>query len=435
MATITTRLGKGDPLTFTEMDDNLTNLNTDKLENINSESIGDLSDVDITTTAPTADQVLKWDNANSKFVPGDAGADLSSSSVNDLSDVDTTSIASGNILMWDAGNSKFIASSQFITSGSGDSGNVTAVDDVRNPNTITLDTYSNIQTGDSIVFSGSDVTSAGLSTSTTYYIHASIGSGEFELSNQQTGGSAISITDPGTISNFTYTHTPAGQAGFLLDNLGDVNVSGVTDGALLKYDDSNNEWVGSALDLSSSNIGDLGDVSNTMSPADGDVLQYSTTNSQWESAAPSGGGGGMTFGVMNVYGQANTITGTNNFYVSDGYGWTYNEDSIFSINTSDYYFTFASTGYYWFEVITLLDQTTSSFPNVDIRVSTDGGSSYSSSGLQYQFNADEVHNVDEYLIRFHGWIQVNSTSDRYIFGKSASFSGLSMAIKWQKIKD
>ena len=37
MSTITTRIGKGDPLTFTEMDSNLTNLNSDKLENINSE--------------------------------------------------------------------------------------------------------------------------------------------------------------------------------------------------------------------------------------------------------------------------------------------------------------------------------------------------------------------------------------------------------------
>ena len=39
-------------------------------------SIGDLSDVDITTTAPTNEQVLVWDNVNSKFIPGDAAADF-----------------------------------------------------------------------------------------------------------------------------------------------------------------------------------------------------------------------------------------------------------------------------------------------------------------------------------------------------------------------
>lgn len=43
-----------------------------KLEDITAESVGDLSDVDITTAAPTEGQALVWDNANSKFVPGDA---------------------------------------------------------------------------------------------------------------------------------------------------------------------------------------------------------------------------------------------------------------------------------------------------------------------------------------------------------------------------
>ena len=43
---------------------------------IGTKSIGDLGDVDITTTAPTNEQVLVWDNANSKFIPGDAAADF-----------------------------------------------------------------------------------------------------------------------------------------------------------------------------------------------------------------------------------------------------------------------------------------------------------------------------------------------------------------------
>lgn len=49
MATIVTRTGKGSALTFAEGDANFTNLNTDKLENITNESIGDLSDVDISS--------------------------------------------------------------------------------------------------------------------------------------------------------------------------------------------------------------------------------------------------------------------------------------------------------------------------------------------------------------------------------------------------
>ena len=39
-------------------------------------SIDDLTDVDITTAAPTNNQVLVWDNANSKFIPGDAASDF-----------------------------------------------------------------------------------------------------------------------------------------------------------------------------------------------------------------------------------------------------------------------------------------------------------------------------------------------------------------------
>jgi len=39
---------------------------------INASSIGDLSNVDITTSAPSNNQSLIWDNANSKFVPGDS---------------------------------------------------------------------------------------------------------------------------------------------------------------------------------------------------------------------------------------------------------------------------------------------------------------------------------------------------------------------------
>lgn len=46
MSTITTRSSKGSALTHTEMDDNLTNLNTDKMEKSNN-----LSDVTDAATA------------------------------------------------------------------------------------------------------------------------------------------------------------------------------------------------------------------------------------------------------------------------------------------------------------------------------------------------------------------------------------------------
>lgn len=42
MSTITTRSGKGSPLTNTEVDNNFTNLNTDKIQASNSPSEGDI---------------------------------------------------------------------------------------------------------------------------------------------------------------------------------------------------------------------------------------------------------------------------------------------------------------------------------------------------------------------------------------------------------
>ena len=59
---------------------------------INASSIGDLSNVDITTSAPSNNQSLIWDNANSKFVPGDSFSQsdfntaFGNKSTNDLSE-------------------------------------------------------------------------------------------------------------------------------------------------------------------------------------------------------------------------------------------------------------------------------------------------------------------------------------------------------------
>ena len=54
------------------------------LQDITAESIGDLSDVDITTAAPTAGQVLAWNSTNSEFEPTDVST-IAPTEVNDLS--------------------------------------------------------------------------------------------------------------------------------------------------------------------------------------------------------------------------------------------------------------------------------------------------------------------------------------------------------------
>lgn len=117
MATITTRAGKGSPLTNTEMDANLTNLNTYKLEDITGESVGDLSDVDITSTAPSDGQALIWDAANSKFIPGDSFSQtdfdtaIAAVDIDDLSNVNITSPSNGQSLTYNSSTSTWVNSS------------------------------------------------------------------------------------------------------------------------------------------------------------------------------------------------------------------------------------------------------------------------------------------------------------------------------------
>lgn len=84
MSNITTRSGKGSALTHTELDTNFSNLNTDKLENITGESIGDLSDVDLTNN--TDGYVLTY-NSTSGNIELAAAAGGGSTALDDLTDV------------------------------------------------------------------------------------------------------------------------------------------------------------------------------------------------------------------------------------------------------------------------------------------------------------------------------------------------------------
>jgi hypothetical protein len=76
---------------------------------ISTSSIDGLTDVDITTTAPTNGQALIWNNSTSNFIPGDSFSQsdfdtaFGNKSIDALSDVDTTTAAptDGQALVWD----------------------------------------------------------------------------------------------------------------------------------------------------------------------------------------------------------------------------------------------------------------------------------------------------------------------------------------------
>jgi hypothetical protein len=69
---------------------------------VSGQSIDVLSDVDITTTAPTNGQTLVWNNSANEFQPGDAGG--STATLDDIGNVDTTGKAPNDVLLWNGSN-------------------------------------------------------------------------------------------------------------------------------------------------------------------------------------------------------------------------------------------------------------------------------------------------------------------------------------------
>lgn len=55
MATVTTRAGKGSPLTHAEVDANFTNLNNDKAETGHTHTLSDITDAGTAASANTTD--------------------------------------------------------------------------------------------------------------------------------------------------------------------------------------------------------------------------------------------------------------------------------------------------------------------------------------------------------------------------------------------
>lgn len=187
MATITTRAGKGSPLTNTEMDANLTNLNTYKLEDITGESVGDLSDVDITSTAPSDGQALIWDAANSKFVPGDSFSQtdfdtaISNVSISDLSDVTTSTPTDGQILSYNSATSTWVNTDNSAQAGS------TTINTCNTPSVVTTFNGSDFR---SVIYNVVLTNSSGFQSSEVRILHN--GTTAFLLeSNKVTSGTTI----------------------------------------------------------------------------------------------------------------------------------------------------------------------------------------------------------------------------------------------------
>ena len=72
-------------------------------------SINNLTDVDISTTAPTDGQTLVWDNANSKFIPGAASSSYNDAAVD--AHLNQSNPTSGYVLSWNGSDYAWVAQS------------------------------------------------------------------------------------------------------------------------------------------------------------------------------------------------------------------------------------------------------------------------------------------------------------------------------------
>lgn len=73
--------------------------------NLSSTSIDELSDVDTTTSAPSTNEALIWDGTN--WVPGTAAANVTGNSIDDFGDVNITAAADNDVLVYNSATSKW----------------------------------------------------------------------------------------------------------------------------------------------------------------------------------------------------------------------------------------------------------------------------------------------------------------------------------------
>ena len=98
MTTITTRSGKGAPLTNAEVDANFTNLNNDKLENITGEPLKNLADVS-SSMNPTNGQVLTYNSVSAAWYAADAASPYGDADVQSL--LNSSTAITSQFLLWD----------------------------------------------------------------------------------------------------------------------------------------------------------------------------------------------------------------------------------------------------------------------------------------------------------------------------------------------
>lgn len=231
--------------------------------------ISDLDDVDI--SSPINGQTLQYNSASQKWknvTPASSVQDL-----DDLSDVTISSLSDEQVLGYDSTAQTWknvtlptppvtdveVDGTSVITSGVAEI-NLTGKQD-------TLIAGNNIQ----IASDGKTISA----TDTTYSDFAGSAHGLVPPVSTQSGNF---LKDDGTWS------APATAED--LNDLSDVGITTPTNGQILRYNSTSQEWENSNETAGVSDLDDLSDVSLT-SLANGQVLTYNSTSQEWENSDPA----------------------------------------------------------------------------------------------------------------------------------------------------
>jgi hypothetical protein len=255
--------------------------------------LGGLIDVDLTTTAPTNGDFLKYDGAN--WVNG-AVAYSEVTGTPTLAPVATTGAYS------DLNDSVVVQQFNATATASAISSNALHVFRFYGNGGFTL-TLSNATAVNGFVLfnniSGSDVT---------------VNGGTFRANGEGVTGGSSSITVKAGERRLYYVETVSLYLevnSTLIEHNADVNISSPANGEALIYNSASGDWENGTVSANVAALNDIDDVS-AASPNDGDVLAYNSTSGDWEATAQSGGSAPVIYRTGDTYGTT-TIPSTGTF--------------------------------------------------------------------------------------------------------------------------
>ena len=222
---------------------------TDTLTGITD--IGDLADVHISSA--TAGQVLKYDSVNGQWV--NANESVGAMDLGDLDDVTISSATNGQVLTYNNG----------VWANANSAGGHTILNNAGT----SLTQRSDLQ------FKGAYSADNNTDAITEVNVVREMTKAQFNLLSADEKVGLIHITDESDA-------TP-------LSDLPDVNLTSLSNGQILKYDATNQEWVNANESGGSSSLSGLSDVTIS-SVSDGQVLKYDSATSKWVNGTGSSGG-------------------------------------------------------------------------------------------------------------------------------------------------